>query len=157
VPPSESAGLLLYRRTPRGLEVLLGHMGGPYFAGKDAGAWSIPKGLYEADEAPLAAARREFEEELGAPPPMAGPPLELGVIRQRSGKLVAAWAIEADFDTSNVVSNTFELEWPPKSGRRQSFPEIDRAGWFDIETARSKMVGGQDGLLDRLLAQVQSK
>lgn len=156
MPPLHSAGLLLFRRTPTGIEVLLGHMGGPYFARKDAGGWSIPKGLYEADEAPLAAARREFEEELGAPPPESGPPIELGVVRQRSGKLVTAWAIEADFDAANIVSNTFELEWPPKSGRTQSFPEIDRAAWFDVETARVKMVGGQQELLDRLLDQVQT-
>jgi predicted NUDIX family NTP pyrophosphohydrolase len=156
MPPLQSAGLLLFRRTPHGIEVLLGHMGGPYFARRDAGGWSIPKGLYEADESPLAAARREFEEELGSPPPDDSPPIELGVIRQRSGKLVTAWAIEADFDTSTIVSNTFELEWPPKSGRRQSFPEIDRAAWFDVETARVKLVAGQDELLDRLLEQVHS-
>jgi predicted NUDIX family NTP pyrophosphohydrolase len=156
MPPLQSAGLLLFRRGPRGIEVLLGHMGGPYFARKDAGGWSIPKGLYKADEAPLAAALREFEEELGAPPPDNSPPIELGVIRQRSGKVVTAWAIEADFDASNIVSNTFELEWPPKSGRTQSFPEIDRAAWFDIETARGKVVGGQDELIDRLLEQVQT-
>ena len=154
MPPTHSAGLLLYRRTADGIEVLLGHMGGPYFARRDAGGWSIPKGLYEPDEQPLAAARREFEEELGSPAPVDGQLIELGTVRQRSGKLVTAWAIETDFDASTVVSNTFELEWPPKSGRRQSFPEIDRAGWFDVETARAKMVAGQAELLDRLLDQI---
>ena len=156
MPPLQSAGLLLFRRTSNGIEVLLGHMGGPYFARRDAGGWSIPKGLYEPDELPLAAARREFEEELGSPPPDNPAPIELGVVRQRSGKLVTAWAIEADFDTSTVVSNTFELEWPPKSGRLQSFPEVDRAAWFDLETARGKLVAGQGELLDRLLAQVST-
>jgi predicted NUDIX family NTP pyrophosphohydrolase len=150
--PLESAGLLLYRRTGGGVEVLLGHMGGPYFARRDAGAWSIPKGLYEADESPLAAARREFAEEFGSPPPADGELLELGTVRQRSGKLVTAWAVESDFEVSTVVSNTFELEWPARSGRRQSFPEVDRAGWFDVDTARVKMVAGQDSLIDRLLA-----
>jgi predicted NUDIX family NTP pyrophosphohydrolase len=149
--PSQSAGLLLFRRTPGGLEILLGHMGGPFFARRDDGAWSIPKGEYGPDEEPLAAARREFEEEFGAPPPSAATLLDLGTIRQRNGKLVTAWAAESDFDAAAVVSNTFELEWPPRSGRRQSFPEVDRAAWFDLETARSKMIVGQDALLDRLL------
>jgi predicted NUDIX family NTP pyrophosphohydrolase len=151
----QSAGLLLYRRTPHGIEVLLGHMGGPYFARRDAGGWSIPKGGCEGDELLLAAARREFEEEFGTPAPTDGVAVELGTVRQRSGKFVTAWAIEADFDASAIVSNTFEVEWPPKSGQRQSFPEIDRAAWFDVETARAKMVAGQDVLLDRLLDQVQ--
>lgn len=149
--PAHSAGLLLYRRTGTGIEVLLGHLGGPYFQRRDAGAWSIPKGEYGPDEQPLAAARREFEEELGSPPPSGTEPADLGTVRQRNGKLVAAWAIEADFDVSGVVSNTFEIEWPPRSGRRQAFPEIDRAEWFDVETARRKMIAGQDALLDRLL------
>jgi len=150
MPPARSAGLLLFRRSPQ-LEVLLGHMGGPYFTAKDDGAWSIPKGEYGPDEEPLAAARREFAEELGAVPP-AGPRYEpLGTIRQRNGKQVTAWAVEADLDVTDVHSNTFELEWPPRSGRRQSFPEIDRAAWFDVDTARRKMTSGQDALLDRLL------
>jgi predicted NUDIX family NTP pyrophosphohydrolase len=126
-------------------------MGGPYFARRDDGAWSIPKGQYEPDEEPLAAARREFEEELGTPPP-AGELLELGSVRQANGKVVTAWAVEADFDVASLVSNTFEIEWPPRSGRRQSFPEIDRAEWFDLSTARTKMIRGQDALLDRLEA-----
>jgi predicted NUDIX family NTP pyrophosphohydrolase len=151
---ARSAGLLLYRRTAAGIEVLLGHMGGPYFARRDAGAWSIPKGEYDADEEPLAAARREFEEEFGAPPPSGAALLELGSIRQRNGKQVTAWAIEGDFDVTKLVSNTFEMEWPPRSGRRQSFPEVDRAEWFDASTARTKMVPGQELLLDRLLEHV---
>ena len=149
--PAQSAGLLLFRRTPDGLEVLLGHMGGPYFARRDAGGWSIPKGEYGPDEPPLNAARREFEEELGAAPPDSAV-IELGTVRQRNGKHVTAWALESDFDAASAVSNTFELEWPPRSGRIQTFPEVDRAAWFDVETARTKMVAGQDALLDRLLA-----
>jgi predicted NUDIX family NTP pyrophosphohydrolase len=151
--PAQSAGLLLYRRTQHGLEVLLGHLGGPYFQKRDAGAWSIPKGEHGSDEEPLAAARREFAEEFGSTPPE-GEPVELGTVRQRNSKLVTAWALEADFDAGNIASNTFEIEWPPKSGRRQSFPEIDRAGWFDLATARAKMIPGQDVLLDRLRERV---
>jgi predicted NUDIX family NTP pyrophosphohydrolase len=151
--PSRSAGLLVYRRAAGGVEVLLGHLGGPYFARRDDGAWSIPKGEYDADEAPFAAACREFEEELGSPPPRsAAPPVPLGSVQQRSGKQVTAWAIEADFDVDTLVSNTFEIEWPPRSGRRQSLPEIDRAAWFDLDTARAKMIAGQETLLDRLVA-----
>ena len=148
---SPSAGLLLHRPGAAGTEVLLGHMGGPFWARKDAAAWSIPKGEYGPDEEPLAAARREFAEELGAPPPP-GPPVALGEVRQRNGKLVSVWAIAGDFDVTNVVSNTFELEWPPRSGRIQAFPEIDRAAWFDVETARAKIVAAQAVFLDRLLA-----
>jgi predicted NUDIX family NTP pyrophosphohydrolase len=151
---AQSAGLLLYRTGPAGLEVLLGHLGGPFFARRDAGAWSIPKGEYDAAEEPLAAAHREFEEEFGSPAPSDAQLLELGSVRQRNGKLVTAWAIAADFDVTTLVSNTFELEWPPKSGRRQEFPEIDRAEWFDVASARTKMIAGQDALLDRLLEQV---
>lgn len=150
MPSARSAGLLLHRRTPT-LEVLLGHLGGPYFARRDDGAWSIPKGEYGPDEEPLAAARREFTEELGAVPPAGVEYRLLGEIRQRNGKQVTAWAVEADFDVTTLVSNTFEIEWPPRSGRRQSFPEIDRAAWFDVETARRKMVAGQQPLLDRLV------
>ena len=150
MPPARSAGLLLYRRLPR-LEVLLGHLGGPYFARKDDGAWSIPKGEYGPDEEPLVAARREFAEELGLEPPAGAPYEPLGVIRQRNGKRVTAWAVEADIDVTRIVSNTFEIEWPPRSGRRQSFPELDRAGWFDLDEAKRKMTAGQDALLDRLV------
>ncbi|MDT4940359.1 MAG: hypothetical protein QOJ34_448 [Pseudonocardiales bacterium] len=148
--PAHSAGLLLYRRTGSAVEVLLGHLGGPFFVRKDAGAWSIPKGLLEPGEEPFAAACREFAEEFGAPAPAADSAQELGTVRQRNGKLVTAWAIEGDFDADTIVSNTFEIEWPPRSGRRQSFPEIDRAAWFDLPTARTKMTGGQDALLELL-------
>lgn len=145
-----SAGLLVYRRQVDGVEVLLGHMGGPFWARKDERAWSIPKGEHTGDQDPLAAAQREFEEELGSPAP-SGPGYEpLGSVRQRGGKVVTAWAVEADLDVSAIVSNTFEMEWPPKSGRRQSFPEIDRAEWFGLATARLKIVSGQVALLDRL-------
>jgi len=154
--PLQSAGLLVYRRIGDSLQVLLGHMGGPYFARRDDGAWTIPKGEYGADEQPRAAALREFEEEFGAPAPSDAPLVDLGAVRQRNGKTVTAWAVEADFDAEAIVSNTFELEWPPRSGRRQSFPEIDRAAWFDVPTARRKMIAGQDVLLDRLLEHVRS-
>jgi predicted NUDIX family NTP pyrophosphohydrolase len=153
VPPAPSAGLLLFRRRAA-LEVLLGHLGGPFFAGKDEHAWSIPKGEYGPEEEPLAAARREFTEELGAVPPP-GEYLALGTVRQRNGKQVTAWAVEADLDVSSVVSNVFEMEWPPRSGRRQVFPEIDRAAWFGLAEARPRMITGQDALLDRLLAALE--
>jgi predicted NUDIX family NTP pyrophosphohydrolase len=153
--PSQSAGLLLYRRIDGGLEVLLGHMGGPYFARRDDGAWSIPKGEFDPDEEPFAAAVREFSEEFGVPPPRVDAAVELGEVRQRNGKRVTAWAIEADFDAAAIVSNTFELEWPPRSGQRQAFPEIDRAAWFDVSAARTKMIAGQDALLDRLAEKVE--
>jgi predicted NUDIX family NTP pyrophosphohydrolase len=144
-----SAGLLLYRRGDRGVEVFLGHMGGPFWAKKDEGAWSIVKGEYEECEDPFAAARREFLEETGSPAPD-GPPVELGEVRQSSGKRITAWAIESDFDPATVKSNTFTIEWPPRSGRQQEFPEIDRAVWFDLETARSKLVKGQVPFLEAL-------
>ncbi len=151
---TQSAGLLLFRRTGAGVQVLLGHLGGPYFARRDDGAWSIPKGELEPDEEPLDTARREFAEELGSPAPDGATLLELGTVRQRNGKHVTAWAVEADFDAEHIVSNTFEIEWPPRSGRRQLFPEIDRAGWFGVEAARAKMIAGQAALLDRLLEHV---
>ena len=144
-----SAGLLLYRRREGRIEVLLGHMGGPFWARKDERAWSIPKGEHPGAEDALAAARREFAEETGTPPPD-GPTLDLGEVRQSGGKRVTAWAVEGDLDPSAVKSNTFLLEWPPRSGRRQEFPEIDRAGWFDLGTARRKIVKGQVALVDRL-------
>ena len=146
-----SAGLLLFRRAG-GLQVLAGHMGGPFWSAKDDHAWSIPKGIYGEDEEPLAAARREFSEELGCPAPD-GPYLELGDVRQ-SGKIITAWAVEGDLDESAIVSNTFELEWPPRSGRRVEFPEIDRAAWFDLDTAATKLVKAQVPLLDRLVAAI---
>ena len=151
--PERSAGILLYRHGDDGPEVLLVHPGGPFFARRDDGAWSIPKGLYEDDEEPLAAARREFAEELGSPCPD-GPALELGEIRQKNGKRVTAWAVEGDLDAEAITSNTFELEWPPRSGRRQEFPEVDRAAWFTLDAARVKILAAQAPLLDRLADQV---
>jgi predicted NUDIX family NTP pyrophosphohydrolase len=149
--PARSAGVLLYRMSEDGPEVLLGHPGGPFWARRDDGAWSIPKGEYGEDEQPLTAAIREFAEELGAPVP-AGRRLELGTVRLPSGKRLTAYAVRADFDVSAVRSNTFELEWPPRSGRLGQFPEIDRAEWFDVPTARTKLARGQAEFLDRLLA-----
>ena len=128
---------------------MLVHMGGPFWARKDAGAWSIPKGECDDGEDPLQAARREFAEELGCSPPD-GEMIDLGEITQRGGKRVRAWAVRGYIDVSDITSNTFELQWPPRSGRMQSFPEIDRAGWFDLETARGKLVQGQVALLDVL-------
>ena len=147
--PASSAGILLYRRRGDRLEVLLVHPGGPLWARRDAGAWSVPKGEYGPDEEPLAAARREFAEELGADPP-GGPAEELGEIRQRGGKRVRAWAVEGDLDPGAIVSNTFELEWPPRSGRTIEVPEVDRAEWFALDTARLKINPAQAELLDRL-------
>lgn len=147
--PKRSAGLLLYRRRPEGLEVMLVHPGGPYWRRRDDAAWSIPKGEREEGEEPLAAALREFEEEIGQAPPE-GAPVELGQVRQAAGKVVSAWAIEADIDISEVDSVTFEMEWPPRSGRMREFPEVDRAGWFDLATARRKIVRAQAPLLDAL-------
>jgi predicted NUDIX family NTP pyrophosphohydrolase len=145
-----SAGILLYRRGPSGPEVLLGHMGGPFWAKKDDGAWSLPKGEHGPDEEPLAVARREFEEELGSPVPAADL-VPLGECRVTSGKVLTVWAAEGDLDAGSAVSNTFELEWPPRSGRVQEFPEIDRAAWFPVDEARRKLVKGQVPFLDRLL------
>lgn len=146
---TRSAGLLLFRGRDTTLQVLLGHMGGPFWARKDERAWSIPKGELGDDEDPLAGARREFAEELGHAPPD-GPVLELGEVRQRGGKRVIAFAIEGDFDPAQLLPGTFELEWPPRSGRRQVFPEIDRVAWFDLAAAKDKLVQGQVELLDRL-------
>jgi predicted NUDIX family NTP pyrophosphohydrolase len=145
-----SAGILLYRRGAEGPEVLLGHMGGPFWAKKDDGAWSLPKGEHGSDEEPLAVARREFEEELGSPVPAADL-VPLGECRVTSGKVLTVWAAEGDLDAGSAVSNTFELEWPPRSGRVQQFPEIDRAAWFPVDEARRKLVKGQVPFLDRLL------
>lgn len=147
--PRRSAGLLLYRRLDEQLEVLLVHPGGPYWATRDEGAWSIPKGEVDHDEEPLEAARREFAEELGSPPPVGGE-LDLGSVRQRGGKHVAAWAVEGDLDVTTVRSGTFEMEWPPRSGRTITVPEVDRAEWFDLVAARTRCNGAQVELLDRL-------
>jgi predicted NUDIX family NTP pyrophosphohydrolase len=154
--PKKSAGLLLYRdtRDGSGVEVLLARPGGPFWRNKDEGAWTIPKGEFADDENPLAAARREFEEELGAKPPL-GDYIRLKPIKQKNGKIVHAWAVKGDFNPATLVSNTFEMEWPPKSGRRQSFPEVDRAQWFTPEVAKQKMLFGQSALVDELLALVQ--
>ncbi|MFI7018312.1 NUDIX domain-containing protein [Streptomyces sp. NPDC050164] len=144
-----SAGLLLFHHTDDGPEVLLGHMGGPFFARRDAGAWTIPKGEYEPDESAWAAARREFEEELGLPPPD-GEALALGEIRQTGGKIVTAWAIEADLDPATIAPGTFRMEWPPRSGQLQEFPELDRVAWFGLDRARAVIVKAQAAFLDRL-------
>jgi predicted NUDIX family NTP pyrophosphohydrolase len=145
-----SAGLLMYRRRDGRLEVLLVHPGGPFWSHRDAGAWSIPKGELDGDEDPLEAARREFEEETGLRPE--GPFLELPTVTQKAGKVVRAWAVEGDWDPSLLRSNTFEIEWPPKSGQMAEFPEVDRAELFDLATAREKINAGQVPLLDHLAA-----
>ncbi len=144
-----SAGLLPYRVRDGRLEVLIAHMGGPLWARRDEGAWSVIKGEHDEHEDALAAARREFEEETGAAAP-GGPVLELGEVRQSGGKRVTAWAVEADLDTAALRSNTFELEWPPRSGRMQAFPEVDRFEWCELEPARRRLVKAQAELLDRL-------
>jgi predicted NUDIX family NTP pyrophosphohydrolase len=144
-----SAGIVLYRRSGGTLEVLLVHPGGPFWANRDAGAWSIPKGEYADDEAPLLAARREFAEELGVQPPD-GETADLGEVRQKSGKVVRAWALAGDLDTTAVASNTFTIQWPPRSGRMREFPEVDRAQWFGLARAREKINPAQAALLDRL-------
>jgi predicted NUDIX family NTP pyrophosphohydrolase len=153
---SLSAGLLMYRRGPEGLEVLLAHPGGPFFRNKDLGAWTIPKGVPEPGEALPEAARREMSEELGLTPEGA-PLVELGEIRQKGGKVVHAWAFEGELPPDFVLrSNTFELEWPPRSGRRQVFPEVDRAELFPLAIARTKINPAQAAFLDRLEALVKS-
>jgi predicted NUDIX family NTP pyrophosphohydrolase len=153
--PTTSAGILLYRRRKGGPEVLLGHMGGPFWAKKDDGGWSIPKGEHGSDEEPEAVARREFEEELGSPVP-AGNWVPLGQLKVTSAKLLTVWAVEGDLDAGACVSNTFEIEWPPRSGRMQEFPEIDRAAWFGLDEARAKLLKGQVPFLDRLVERVGS-
>ncbi|HYQ96524.1 MAG TPA: NUDIX domain-containing protein [Candidatus Eisenbacteria bacterium] len=144
-----SAGILLYRERGGTLEVFLVHPGGPYWAKKDLGAWSIPKGEFGQGEDPLDAAKREFHEETGLRPP-AGPFAPLGAIGQPSGKVVEAWSARGDCDPSALRSNTFSLEWPPRSGRKQDFPEVDRAAWFDLEEARTRILKGQRGFLTSL-------
>src|SRR5262245_4717057 len=145
-----SAGILMYRRSARGIELLLAHPGGPFWANKDHGAWSIPKGEYDEDEDAVAPAKREFTEELGSALP-ARPLLNLGAIKQPSRKIITAFAVEGDFDPATLASNRFELEWPPKSGRKQSFAEIDSAQWFTPSEAREKILPGQAPFIDRLL------
>jgi predicted NUDIX family NTP pyrophosphohydrolase len=144
-----SAGILLHRRRDGGHEVLLVHPGGPFWAKKDVGAWSIPKGEYEDGEDARACALREFAEEIGAPPPD-GELVDLGEVRQRSGKVVTGWALEGDADADAIRSNTFTMEWPPRSGTMREFPEVDRAAWFSLDEARERILPGQAPLLDRL-------
>ncbi|MGZ4283801.1 MAG: NUDIX domain-containing protein [Solirubrobacteraceae bacterium] len=144
-----SAGLLVHRQRGSQLEVLLVHPGGPMWAKRDAGAWSIPKGEYESDEDPLAAAKREFEEELGTVAPD-GPVIDLGEIKQKGGKIVSAWAVAGDVDVTEITSNTLEVQWPPRSGKMLEIPEVDRAEWFGLHAAREKINAAQAELLDRL-------
>jgi predicted NUDIX family NTP pyrophosphohydrolase len=146
--PRISAGLLMYRSRDGAIQVLLAHPGGPFFRKKDDGAWSIPKGEPDADEDLLLTARREFEEETGVKP--AGPFLPLKPIKQKGGKIVHAWAFEGDCDPAAITSNIFTMEWPPHSGRETEFPEIDRAEFFDLATARKKIKAGQEGLIEEL-------
>ncbi|MGW0820666.1 NUDIX domain-containing protein [Streptomyces sp. NPDC002845] len=145
-----SAGLLLYRRTANGPQVLLGHMGGPFFARRDAGAWTVPKGEHDPDEPAWDAARREFQEELGLAPPD-GEAVPLGEVRQAGGKVVTVWAVEADLDPATVVPGTFRMEWPRGSGRLQDFPELDRVEWLSLDRARAVIVKAQAEFLDRLV------
>ena len=144
-----SAGLLLHRERSGEREVLLVHPGGPMWAKRDAGAWSIPKGEYDPTEDPLAAAKREFEEELGTAAPE-GPVKDLGEVKQKSGKIVSAWAVAGDLDVTEIASNTVEVQWPPRSGKMLEIPEVDRAEWFAIHQAREKINPAQAELLDRL-------
>ena len=146
-----SAGILLWRNREGGVEVLLAHNGGPYWARKDHGHWTIPKGEVEPGEELAAVARREFAEETGHEVPD-GPLIDLGQIRQKSGKVVLGWAVEGDLDPATAVSNTYEMEWPPRSGRVQAFPEIDRVEWFGLEEARGRLKEAQVPFLDRLEA-----
>jgi predicted NUDIX family NTP pyrophosphohydrolase len=152
--PVTSAGLLLYRRRGTRLEVFLVHPGGPYWAKKDEGAWSVPKGLVDPDEDPLACARREFSEETGFAAPGGGSELDLGIFRQPSGKRLHIFAIEGDCDAAALRSNLFEMEWPPKSGRKAQFPEADRGGWFEPAQALAKIAGGQRPILEKLYAEM---
>ncbi|MER7952226.1 NUDIX domain-containing protein [Streptomyces sp. NPDC096079] len=157
MPDKRSAGLLVFRRpTGGGVEVLIGHMGGPLWSSRQESAWSIPKGEYEPDETPEAAARREFQEELGLPAPE-GEWFALGESRQRNGKLVTVWAVEGDLDPAGVVPGTFVMEWPPRSGNREEFPEIDRVGWFPPEVAAPLLVAGQRVFLERLVAHLDGR
>jgi predicted NUDIX family NTP pyrophosphohydrolase len=153
--PKLSSGMLLFRRRQGRVEVMLVHMGGPLWRHKDAGGWSLPKGEHEPGEDSLHAARREFAEELGSAPPR-GAAIDLGSLKQRSGKVIRAWALDADMDVSEIHSNTFELEWPRGSGRLQRFPEVDRAGWFELGAAREKLIRGQWPFLDRLCERIDS-
>ncbi|OBF35891.1 NUDIX hydrolase [Mycobacterium sp. ACS1612] len=152
--PKLSAGILLYRITDAGVEVLIGHPGGPFWARKDEGAWSIPKGEYVEGEDPWTVAQREFEEELGKKPPD-GPRIEFAPIKQPSGKMITAFAVRGDLDLEGTFSNTFDLEWPKGSGKIRQFPEIDRVGWFSVPEAATRLLKGQRPLLDRLTAALE--
>jgi predicted NUDIX family NTP pyrophosphohydrolase len=152
--PKQSAGLLLYRQTERGMEVFLVHPGGPFWAKKDLGAWSIPKGEYTESEDELTAARREFEEETGSA--ITGEFSSIGQIRQTGGKLVSAWAVEGDFDPASLRSNLCEIEWPPRSGRTMEIPEVDRGAWFSLSEARDRIFASQQPFLDRLAARFEA-
>ena len=153
---NKSAGILLFRVNADVVEVLIAHPGGPFWARKDDGAWSIVKGEYTDGEDPWAAAQREFREEVGVEVP-AGNPIELGTVTQRGGKIVTAFGIESDLDVSTAMSNTFEIEWPPKSGKMQSFPEVDRIEWFPVPLARTKLLTAQHPFLDAVEAIVESR
>jgi predicted NUDIX family NTP pyrophosphohydrolase len=144
----QSAGILVYRKKQQKTEVLLGHPGGPFWAKKDKGAWSIPKGEFDA-ESPQQAARREFAEEIGQPAPE-GELIDLGTIKTKSGKTIYVWAVQGEIDATKIISNTFDMEWPPKSGKHQQIPEIDRAGWFELGKAKEKLVIAQAEFIDRL-------
>lgn len=149
---NKSAGILLFRRNKKNIEFFLVHPGGPFWAKKDAGAWSIPKGEYNDDEDALAAAKREFEEETGQS--IDGDFMELKPLKQKGGKIVQAYAVEGDIDADNIRSNTFEMEWPPKSGKRKSFPEVDRGEWFDADTAKEKINEKQVAMIDEVLTRI---
>jgi predicted NUDIX family NTP pyrophosphohydrolase len=150
---THSAGILLYRHGRDGVEVLLGHMGGPFWARRENGAWSVPKGEYDADEDAQAAARREFEEELGVPVPTADL-IDLGAVRQSGGKVVTVWAAEGELNLENLVYGTFTMEWPRGSGQSREFPELDRVAWFGLPAAREKIIAAQRTFLDRLADRV---
>ena len=156
VPSKQSAGILLFRRGSDGVEVLLGHMGGPFWAGRQTAAWSVPKGEYGPDEDAESAARREFEEELGVPVP-ATELIDLGSVRQSGGKVVTVWGAEGEVDLSAVVPGMFTMEWPRGSGRIHEFPEIDEVSWFDLPTAHEKIVAAQRAFLDRLADRLRSR
>jgi predicted NUDIX family NTP pyrophosphohydrolase len=153
--PKRSAGLLMYRRRRHELEVFLVHPGGPFWAKKDLGAWSIPKGEYTEEEDAIDAAKREFQEETGFA--VEGELIELGVVKQQGGKKVTAWAFQGDCDPKNLRSNTFTMEWPPRSGRQMVFPEVDRGGWYSMEAARERLNASQQAFLDRLKTATISK
>jgi predicted NUDIX family NTP pyrophosphohydrolase len=154
VMKKQSAGILLYRNNGQEPEVLIAHPGGPFFAKKDLGVWTIPKGLYDEDEDPLAAAKREYREEIGSAAPD-GKYLELGRVKRKDGKTITAWAVEGNIDTQKIKSNNFEMEWPPKSGKMQKFPEVDKAAWVDLPTAAKKLQRAQVAFLESLAKELK--